>query len=200
MIEIWKDIEGWRGCYQVSNTGRVRSVDRIITCSRNGDKLVKGKILVLRDDKDGYKVVHLRDASTKRNKLLKVHRLVAFAFIPNPLNKSQIDHINGVRDDNRVENLRWCSASENNNYLLAKINRSKSIIQSYNRNPQLRTLRAKTFGLSGRIPIIVLNNNSEIGRFQSLTDASKALGISMSSISYHLRRNNKMGSYQFIRI
>lgn len=200
MIEIWKDIEGWRGYYQVSNTGRVRSVDRIISRSRNGDKLVKGKILVLRDDKDGYKVVHLRDSSTKRNKLLKVHRIVALAFIPNPQDKKQIDHINGIRSDNRVENLRWCSASENNNYPLAKINRSKSIIQSYNRNPQLRTLRAETFGLSGRIPIIVLNNNSEIGRFQSLTDASKALGISMSAISSHLRRNTKMGSYQFIRI
>ena len=149
MEEIWKDIEGWVGLYQVSNFGRVRSLDRIVSRSSNGDKFIKGRLLVLRKDKDGYNVVHFRDASTGRNRLLKVHRLVAFAFIPNPDGKDQIDHINGIRSDNRVDNLRWCTCRENLNYPLAKKNNSISTKESYNKYPYLRELRSKIFRDAG---------------------------------------------------
>lgn len=153
MNEIWKDIEGWEGIYQVSNFGRVRSLDRIVSRSRNGDKFIKGRLLVLRHDKDGYETVHFRDASTGRNRLLKVHRLVANAFIPGVECKDQIDHINGIRNDNRAENLRWCTCKENLNYPLAKKNNSTSTKESYNKYPYLRELRSKIFrdaGVYGR--------------------------------------------------
>ena len=63
-------------------------------------------------DKDGYKLTSLRKDGN--NRMFKVHRLIALAFIPNPHNKPFIDHINRIRDDNRIENLRWVTSTENN--------------------------------------------------------------------------------------
>ena len=145
MDEIWKDIVGWEGLYQVSSLGRVRSLDRIVIRTINGNKFVKGILLKLRKDKDGYMTAHLRDTAKQKNRLAKVHRLVAAAFIENEEGKEQIDHINGIRDDNRVENLRYCTCKENNNFSLARINRSRAITQSYINDPALRLLRAETF-------------------------------------------------------
>lgn len=143
--EIWKDIKGWEGLYQVSNLGRVSSIDRYTLTKTGHKRFFKGQILVLRYDKDGYKVVHLRDATTKRSKLLKVHRLVAEAFVTKVDGKNCIDHINGNREDNVHSNLRWCTNNENLTFPLARVNRSKAITQSYIDHPELRQIRAETF-------------------------------------------------------
>lgn len=103
--EIWRDIEGYNGLYQVSNMGRVKSL--------NYDRTGKEKILKQYKDKDGYLYINLCKNSKK--KTLKVHRLVALAFIDNPDGKEEIDHINTIRDDNRLENLSWATRKENNN-------------------------------------------------------------------------------------
>ena len=148
--EIWKDVDGYEGLYQVSNLGNIRSVDRVVHGFHCFIKF-KGKDLKLRHDKDGYLVVHFRDAEHNRNCLLKVHRLVALTFIPNnDLFRDSIDHINGKRDDNRVVNLRWCTISENANFQNAKINRSKSIKESYNKYPNLRKQRGLIFSMVRR--------------------------------------------------
>lgn len=144
MKEIWKDVVGWAGLYQVSNLGRVRSLNRIVIGKNK--RYFKGQLLVLRYDKDGYQIVHLRDGNNGRNMMLKVHRLVAEAYIQKTdLFSDSIDHINGKRDDNRVENLRWCTIQDNINFPLAKINRSKAITESYNKYPNLRKQRSVIF-------------------------------------------------------
>jgi len=97
MNEIWKDIVGYEGSYQISDFGRITSYDRI---SIDGRRL-KGCIKKLSIHHTGY--LH----ASLYSKLFLVHRLVAEAFIPNPENKPDINHINGCKIDNRVINLEW---------------------------------------------------------------------------------------------
>ena len=106
MEEIWKDIKGYEGRYQISNFGRVKSliypkekIMNIYNFRRDGEK---GK---------GYWRVRLIKNSSY--KYFFVHRLVAEAFIPNPNNYATVNHINGIKTDNRIDNLEWCSLKEN---------------------------------------------------------------------------------------
>lgn len=125
MNEIWKDIEGYEGYYQVSNLGRVRSLDRIIE-GRWGLILSKGIMLSQKTTTYGYKEVGL--SKNGKVKYFAVHRLVAMAFIPNPNNYPQINHMDECRTNNFVwvnddgsidsskSNLEWCDAKYNSNY------------------------------------------------------------------------------------
>ena len=111
MIEEWKDIQGYEGLYQVSNLGNVKNLERIVKCKLQKTKTIKEHLLKKSVNKFGYEYVCLSNDSITRK--IKVHRLVAQAFIPNPLNKPQVNHINGIKTDNKVENLEWCNNQEN---------------------------------------------------------------------------------------
>lgn len=111
MTEVWKDIDGYEGFYKVSNLGRVMSVAHPELSHRPKTN----RIMHFSKDKDGYSLVTL----TKRGQKglsKRVHRLVAQAFIPNPENYKEINHINEIKDDNRVENLEWCTTRYNLTY------------------------------------------------------------------------------------
>lgn len=105
-MEEWRDIKGYEGLCQVSNMGRVKSL--------NYNHTGKEGLLKQIQDKDGYLTVHFHYGGV--NKKARVHRLVAEAFIPNPDNLPQVNHKNEIKDDNRVENLEFCDANYNNNY------------------------------------------------------------------------------------
>lgn len=105
--EIWKDIEGYEGIYQVSNMGRVRSLPRKVW---NYTK--PGRILKPGSKENGYLQVCLSNGS-KCEKHAYVHRLVSAAFIPNPYNLPEVNHKNYDKTDNRVENLEWCTSRYN---------------------------------------------------------------------------------------
>lgn len=98
--EVWKIIEEFTD-YEVSNLGIVRNQKTKI-------------ILKIHTQNRGYKIVNLKKEN--KSKGISLHRLVAIAFLPNPKNKPQVNHINGIKDDNRLENLEWCTGSENVNH------------------------------------------------------------------------------------
>lgn len=111
--EEWCDISGYERLYQVSNLGNVRSLDREVVHSRNPNHTVvrKGKPIAVVDHGNGYKYVSLVKDGKKKN--FYVHRLVAVAFVSNERCLGEVDHIDKDRANNKAENLRWVTHSEN---------------------------------------------------------------------------------------
>lgn len=107
--EEWRDVVGYEGLYKISSFGRVLAVGRVRGNAFNG--FYKEHFLTIRKDKGGYFRAMLSKDGKAR--FIPVHRLVAEAFIPNVENKPQIDHIDGVRTNNNVSNLRWATNREN---------------------------------------------------------------------------------------
>lgn len=110
MNEVWRDVAGYEGLYEVSSLGHVRSLDRI---GSNGRHL-KEKKLKPRKNSRGYLYVNLYRKG--KGKTMIIHRLVSKAFISNPYNYPEINHKNEIKTDNRVKNLEWCNRKYNNNY------------------------------------------------------------------------------------
>ena len=108
--EIWRDVVGFEGFYKVSNKGNVRSVDRINHVGRE----YSGRTLRSGYSADGYPQLQLCKNGKIKNKY--IHRLVAEAFIPNPNNFPEVNHMDEVKDNNDVRNLEWCTRGYNNNH------------------------------------------------------------------------------------
>ena len=177
--EEWRDIyyfdkikDEWidfRGIYQVSNLGRVKSL--------GNDKTRKERILKVTPDKGGYLQVFLY--KNGKRKTFKVHRLVATMFIPNPENKTFIDHINTIRDDNRVENLRWVTQKENNNNPLTLEKMSEAMKGKYKgeNNP----MYGRTGEKHPNSKKVICVTTGQI--YDSSHEASRQTGVAYQSIS-----------------
>ena len=124
MIEEWRPVVGYEGLYEVSNIGRVRSIDRYVKTCYGSYRLHKGKVLSPGIRPDGYLVVSLQ------YRMFRVHRIVAEAFLPNPDNLPQVNHKDEDKSNNRVDNLEWCTAKYNNNYGTARIRAKETAIKN----------------------------------------------------------------------
>lgn len=173
MNEVWKPIEGWEERYEVSNLGNVRSLNY-----RNTGKPRNLKPIT---DRKGYLMVGLcRDGKMK---WAKVHRLVAAAFIPNPENKPQVNHIHGDKADNRAVMLEWATDSENQKHAyktgLKKGNQEWGRILGSKYGEVPRTIQSEKC----RRPVIATNTKTgEETRYESAADVERALGINHSSV------------------
>ena len=112
--EVWRDVKGYEGLYQVSSEGRVKSLERKFIDKIGRERSVKECILNPVIDRYGYLLVSLYAGGKQKNHT--VHRLVCEAFHENPDNKPQVNHINEIKTDNRASNLEWATARENSNF------------------------------------------------------------------------------------
>ena len=143
--EVWKDIEGYDGAYQVSDLGRVRS-------------LKYGKVRVLRpvNNGKGYLVVHLKRDGSQKNFL--VHRIVAQAFIPNnDESKNQVNHKDENKENNRVDNLEWCDNRYNNTYNGLHHRRMANYHRSNYKRDKIRNLYRPDLSINENIDIFRAN-------------------------------------------
>lgn len=171
-MEIWKDIEGFNGFYKVSDCGNVKSLGG--TC---GTVIRKEKIRKTSLTKDGY--VKVRLSRNGNDKTVRVHRLVAEAFIPNPLKKETVNHIDGNKQNNNVDNLEWADRSEqmyhaykhnlknpmagtkNSNSKLT-LEQVQQIRKTYIRNSKEcgTVALAKKYGVTNRVIGLIVNKKS----------------------------------------
>ena len=151
-IEIWKDIKNFEGNYQISNFGNIKNVKTL-------------RIRKACTDSDGYKIVNLyRNGKCKS---MRIHRLLSLAFIPNPKNKTCIDHINNKRLDNRLKNLRFVTSQENN--------RNRSI--SSNNTSKIKGVYFNKACNKWRAHIKINGKQIHLGYFQNIEDAKEVRQI-----------------------
>lgn len=173
---MWKQIEGYEGYYEVSDSGEVRSLDRYIVDSTGKKRLLKGSVMKLTESKtkrkgNGYSVVNLRKNHTSW--VVPVHVLVARAFIPNPYDMPTVNHKDGDKQNNCVSNLEWVSYSDNNAHAL----------RTGLRNPR------------GNVIIQYTLDGEYVATYKSACEAERVTGFSRGAISHCLngRTNQSFG-------
>jgi hypothetical protein len=178
MEEIWKDIEGYEGLYQVSNLGRVKSLSIKIH-----NRVTREKILMSHLSNSGYQYVCL--SNNKIKKYLFVHRIVALEFIYNPKSKEQVNHIDGNKSNNCIENLEWLSRSENMKHAYKNgLNRISDLQKQ-------KTSEAKSSSVIDLLTGVV---------YKSIREANKVHKMPYTTLCYMLRNDIKNNtSLQFLK-
>lgn len=180
MTELWKDVQGYEGLYQVSNMGNVRSVDHEVEVTRNGITFVvpkKGKVLSPTRRQHGYVGVMLYGKgghATRGFKTFAVHRLVAEAFVENPNGYDEVNHLDECKTNNRADNLEWCDRSYNVRY-------GTGIERGHEKIGELL-----------RKPVVQMDMQGNVIReWESLTAVERETGMSKSSICNCCKKHRK---------
>lgn len=165
-MENWKDIIGFEGRYQISDAGNIRSVERRANIGNGFDRLVPGKTIKTFPLPKGYIQANLYNGEKYLNRY--VHRLVGQHFIPNPDNLPQINHKNGIKADNRVENLEWCTLSHN-------------MLHSYRELGQINSMQGRTGELHHRSKRVFCITNGKY--YGSSLEATRELDLPVGKVS-----------------
>lgn len=172
MTENWKDIPGYEDYYQASNFGMIRSKNRIVPKGKKRvPTRVRGQIMAPWIDENGYLKVDLFINGQKRSK--RVHTLIAKTFIPNPLNKETVNHIDENTLNNTVRNLEWMTNEENLNYGT----RIQRIKEKYGKR------------------VVRLAPNGDVDVFQNMHEAEEITGIKRQSIRYAIDKGTKLKGF-----
>lgn len=184
-MEIWKPIPQYEGLYEVSNYGEIRSA----VTQRIKNQFTKP---------NGYKTVQLWVGNKGRSEY--VHRLVAFAFVPNPNNYPQVNHKNEVKSDNRAENLEWCTQKYNNNYgtkndRAVKANREngfyerRSELWKTNENPAIKN--PKKYGDNSYARPVICDGKE----FSSIKECAEYYGVPYGSMRLWITQPDRCADY-----
>lgn len=184
LVEEWRDIAGYEGLYQVSDWGRVRSIDRVIKYLVKGKypakRICKGQIIAPFKINSGYLSVTLVKSSKGCNKTL--HRLVAETFIPNPDSKPCVGHKDCNETNNCADNLYWCTYPENNNHPITKERQIESFKKrdlSYLHTSEVENKISKSLSKS----VVQLKDGAFVREWNSIKDAASFLGKSGGNIT-----------------
>lgn len=187
MHKIWTPIEGYEDCYAISSEGDIYSYHR-------------GRMLTPKKTKVGY----LRIVLCKRGlpqKSISIHRLVAMAFIPNPDNKPTVNHINEIKEDNRVENLEWATVLEQNIHG-TRIERAKAHTNYRARGIDYRQVADKhnyaSEHMCGRKAVLLYDGDILVGRFSSIKSLAEHLRCSYPRLSTAIKEGNKVRGYTVV--
>lgn len=178
MKEEWRDITGYEGYYQVSNMGRVRSLTRTFPRSDGSTATYQGRELT----PSGGPYLHVILSKNNVHNIVRIHRLVAETFIPNPDGLQYVDHIDCNKSNNRIDNLRWCSAAQNARY--AQENGLLAGKFNYDKLPD----ETKQAMKAPRLVPIVRDDGRTYG---SVEEAAKELGVTHGAISHVLTGRTK---------
>lgn len=181
VIEKWRPIVGYENYYEVSDWGDIRSLSRRVKCRGGKFRTIDGQIRPSTfNNHTGYMSVLL--SKDNKQKRFLIHRLVAEAFIPNPDNLPQVNHINEIKTDNRVENLEFCDSKYNNNYGTKPQKQSEVQI-----NHPLKSKTVYQYTLDGKF----------IAEYPSTREIQRQLGYNHAQISLCCRDKLK-SSHNFI--
>lgn len=186
-METWKPVLGYEGLYEVSDLGRVRGLERTKN-NRGAIQHVSGRIMQQRPNHKGYLTVHLSKNGVGARK--PVHRIVAEAFIQNPDAKPQVNHISGVKTDNRATNLEWVTNSENMRHarLNNLVNYKPMLMAAH--TPQARKKVADAL----KKPVL----RSDGKRYASVKDAAKDIGVTHGAVSMNIHgKTRTCGGFVF---
>lgn len=174
-VELWLPIKGYENKYEVSNLGRVKSLKRI-AYNGFGNHILNERIIKVGNNGNGYITACL--CKNGKPKTHHVHRLVATAFIYNTNNKPQVNHINGIVSDNKVNNLEWVTISENSRHSYDVLKRPGNNTGSF----------GSLNGKSKKVKMLDFNGNI-LKEFGSVLEAQRILGICESSIRNAIYKN-----------
>jgi len=167
---VWKDVIGFEGLYKVSSDGRILSLQKIRYCSSDVNPVIYPDRVLSPGVVKGYFLVSLSKDTIIFQR--KVHRLVAEAFLPKPIHKDQVNHINGIKCDNRVENLEWCTAQEN-------------VIHSYKTGLK----KGRKFGAHHSAKRVL---DKSLGvHYDTVKEAASAEGVAWSTLSSFMNNHHK---------
>src|SRR5699024_2295853 len=177
--EVWKDVVGYEGLYEVSSFGMVKRLKRT-TIGKDGIEYNYPELMIKGDyDKDGYLRTTMSKNKKKRTK--KFHRLVGEAFIPNPNNYPEINHLDEVKDNNHVSNLEWTTTKRNCNYGT----RNERITNHPNQRRKINSWKRQ---------VKVTNlKNGEVKLFESTQKAGKYLKVDPTLVSRNCKTNALIG-------
>lgn len=176
--EIWKDIKGYEGLYKVSNLGRIKSLKRkVYDKTRHYYKIINERILKQTIATPKYYVVNLTKKGIQ--KTYRIHKIVAETFIPNPNNYIIINHIDGNKLNNNIDNLEWCTYKHNSQ----EAKRLGLLKSSMNSLKRWNGKYGKEHNRSKIIYQIDKNTDEIINMFYGIAEASRETGINKSNIS-----------------